>query len=217
MDVGAVGGLRNVKSAVSVARKVLENTQHNLLGGDLAADFAARMGFKKESLSTNESKQMWTQWKANNCQPNFWKVHTDQNPYVTSYQFSFPLVYRRYFCRSQNVVPDSTKSCGPYRPRTTVEEDSDNDNTKDEIIGSEENHDTIGMLAIDSQGRFAAGTSTNGAKYKIPGRIGDSPIPGAGAYADQDAGAAAGTGDGDIMMRFLPRSVHIQPFFLTHV
>lgn len=96
MDVGAVGGLRDVKSAVSVARKVLENTQHTLLGGDLAADFAASMGFKKESLSTNESKQMWTQWKANNCQPNFWKVHTDQNPHVTGYQFSFPLVYRRY-------------------------------------------------------------------------------------------------------------------------
>lgn len=61
------------------------------------------------------------------------------------------------------------------------------------------------MLAIDSQGQTAAGTSTNGARNKIPGRIGDSPIPGAGAYADQEVGAAAGTGDGDIMMRFLPR------------
>lgn len=61
------------------------------------------------------------------------------------------------------------------------------------------------MLAIDSQGHTAAGTSTNGANHKIPGRIGDSPIAGAGAYADQDVGAAAGTGDGDIMMRFLPR------------
>jgi len=73
------------------------------------------------------------------------------------------------------------------------------------LEGSEENHDTIGMLAIDSQGRTAAGTSTNGANHKIRGRIGDSPIPGAGAYADQEVGAAAGTGDGDIMMRFLPR------------
>lgn len=75
MDVGAVGGLRNVKSAVSVARKVLENTRHSLLGGDLASDFAVNMGFKKESLQTNESKQMWMQWKANKCQPNFRKVH----------------------------------------------------------------------------------------------------------------------------------------------
>lgn len=69
---------------------------------------------------------------------------------------------------------------------------------------NEENHDTIGVVAIDSNGHVAAGTSTNGAKNKIPGRIGDSPIAGAGAYADQKVGAAAATGDGDIMMRFLP-------------
>jgi len=74
MDVGGVGGLRNVKSAISVARKVLEHTKHSLLGGDLATDFAVNMGFKKESLQTDESKEMWTQWKENKCQPNFWKV-----------------------------------------------------------------------------------------------------------------------------------------------
>lgn len=58
---------------------------------------------------------------------------------------------------------------------------------------------------MDTKGHIAAGTSTNGAKYKIPGRIGDSPIAGAGAYADTNVGAAAATGAGDIMMRFLPR------------
>lgn len=100
------------------------------------------------------------------------------------------------------MLPDPTTSCGPYRP-INVEDNSDND--KYWLIGSKENHDTICILAIDSERRTAAGTSTNGAKNKIPGRIGDSPIAGAGAYADQDIGAAAGTGDGDIMMRFLPR------------
>lgn len=65
------------------------------------------------------------------------------------------------------------------------------------------------MIAIDSQGSIAAGTSTNGAKNKIPGRVGDSPIPGSGAYADQEVGAAAATGDGDIMMRFLPRFAYV--------
>lgn len=105
-------------------------------------------------------------------------------------------------------MPDPTTTCGPYSPRLTQQTDLNNVQDSDDnyvLNGSEENHDTIGILAIDSQGRTAAGTSTNGAKYKIPGRIGDSPIAGAGAYADQDAGAAAGTGDGDIMMRFLPR------------
>lgn len=176
MDVGGVGGLRNVKNAISVARKVLEHTKHSLLGGDLATNFAVNMGFKKESLQTNESKKMWTQWKANKCQPNFWK----------------------------NVLPNPTTNCGPYRP-SDIEDDG-----SDMLIGSEENHDTIGILAIDSQRRTAAGTSTNGAKNKIPGRIGDSPIAGAGAYADQDVGAAAGTGDGDIMMRFLPSFLAVE-------
>lgn len=87
MDVGGVGGLRNVKNAISVARKVLENTKHSLLGGDLAADFAEKMKFRKESLQTNESKQMWTEWKANNCQPNFWKVHLSKVQLISSYNY----------------------------------------------------------------------------------------------------------------------------------
>lgn len=74
MDVGAVGGLRNIKSAIKVARRVLENTKHSLLGGDLAAKFAIEMGFRNESLTTNVSHGMWEKWRAKNCQPNFWKV-----------------------------------------------------------------------------------------------------------------------------------------------
>ena len=53
-------------------------------------------------------------------------------------------------------------------------------------------------------GSVSAGTSTNGKVFKIAGRVGDSPIAGAGAYADSERGGAAATGDGDIMMRFLP-------------
>lgn len=102
----------------------------------------------------------------------------------------------------QNVEPDPTTSCGPYTPlRSEIRSRSS------EIYphSDADNHDTIGIIALDINGKIAAGTSTNGAKNKIEGRIGDSPIPGAGAYADQEVGAAAGTGDGDIMMRFLPR------------
>lgn len=110
----------------------------------------------------------------------------------------------------QNVVPDPMTSCGPYHPKDT----EDNSHNNDSSVGSEENHDTIGILAIDSERRTAAGTSTNGARNKIPGRIGDSPIAGAGAYADQAVGAAACTGDGDVMIRFLPR-YHVQNWYLV--
>ena len=60
------------------------------------------------------------------------------------------------------------------------------------------------MIVIDAHGNMAAGTSSNGASHKIPGRVGDAPIPGAGAWVDSDWGGCAATGDGDIMMRFAP-------------
>lgn len=52
----------------------------------------------------------------------------------------------------------------------------------------EANHDTIGVIALDRRGRMAVGLSTNGARFRIPGRVGDSPIPGAGGYADSKVG-----------------------------
>lgn len=181
MNVGAVAALRRVKSAISVARHVLEDTQHSLLVGDQATAFAVSMGFKEETLETDVSQKIWEQWKENSCQPNFWV----------------------------NVQPDPTKFCGPYKPDTNIARKQAN-NPKQRSIFSDKNHDTIGMVAIDSEGRIAAGTSTNGAKFKIPGRVGDSPIPGAGAYADGTVGAAAATGDGDVMMRFLPSYLAVE-------
>ncbi|KAL1773243.1 N(4)-(beta-N-acetylglucosaminyl)-L-asparaginase isoform X1 [Sigmodon hispidus] len=99
----------------------------------------------------------------------------------------------------RKVVPDPTKRCGPYTPSDILEQNSPT-NKEVNVHG----HDTIGMVVIHKTGQTAAGTSTNGLKFKIPGRVGDSPIPGAGAYADDVAGAAAATGDGDILLRFLP-------------
>lgn len=63
-------------------------------------------------------------------------------------------------------------------------------------------HDTLGMVALDAHGDLCAGTSTSGKAFKIKGRVGDVPIPGAGAYVDNDIGGVAATGDGDVMMRF---------------
>lgn len=73
-----------------------------------------------------------------------------------------------------------------------------------------EGHDTIGMVAIDANGSIACGTSSNGASYKIPGRVGDSPVAGAGAYCETGIGGATATGDGDQMMRFLPSFAAVQ-------
>lgn len=65
-----------------------------------------------------------------------------------------------------------------------------------------ETHDTIGMVALDQHGDIAAGCSTSGYGYKLPGRVGDSPIIGSGLYADNDIGGAAATGLGEDIMRY---------------
>ncbi|XP_070819140.1 N(4)-(beta-N-acetylglucosaminyl)-L-asparaginase [Chaetodon trifascialis] len=104
----------------------------------------------------------------------------------------------------KNVFPDPSQSCGPYKPRATLKQNkrAQHANTR--------SHDTIGMIVLDQDGHVAAGTSTNGLTHKVPGRVGDSPIVGAGAYADSSAGGAAATGDGDVMMRFLPSYLAVE-------
>ncbi|KAK3100233.1 hypothetical protein FSP39_016741 [Pinctada imbricata] len=176
MDVGAVGCLRRMKSAIAVARAVMKYTKHTLMVGDLATNFALSMGFTEMNLSTSYSIDLWQKWKNGRCQPNF----------------------------RENVTPAS--DCGPYsRPSKRQSYNTlHNGDDPEADLSSKENHDTIGMIAIDASGNISAGTSTNGLNHKIPGRVGDSPIPGAGAYADNEAGASVATGNGDIMMRFLP-------------
>lgn len=180
MNVGAVASLRRVKDAIAVARRVLENTQHTLLVGEQATEFAVQMGFKEESLSTVNSKAIYNDWRTRNCQPNFW----------------------------HNVSPNPSMSCGPYDPvDSRLTKQSPNDVNS---FFSSKNHDTIGMIAIDKNGNIASGTSTNGASHKIPGRVGDSSIVGSGSYADNSVGAASATGDGDVLMRFLPSFLAVE-------
>jgi isoaspartyl peptidase/L-asparaginase-like protein (Ntn-hydrolase superfamily) len=64
-----------------------------------------------------------------------------------------------------------------------------------------ENHDTIGMLAIDSQGNLSGACTTSGWAYKLHGRLGDSPIIGAGLFVDNEVGAACATGLGEAIIR----------------
>lgn len=74
MNMGAVGHMKRIKEASQVARHVMENTKHTLLVGDGATQFAIQMGFKETNLNTNDSLNLWTQWKTKSCQPNFWTV-----------------------------------------------------------------------------------------------------------------------------------------------
>lgn len=64
-------------------------------------------------------------------------------------------------------------------------------------------HDTVGCVALDRSGRIAAGTSTGGLDDTLPGRVGDSPLPGCGFYADDQVGGVAFSGDGECISRVL--------------
>ncbi|KAM9236952.1 N(4)-(beta-N-acetylglucosaminyl)-L-asparaginase isoform 2-T2 [Leptosomus discolor] len=137
MEVGAVADLRHIKNAIGVARKVIEYTKHTLLVGESASLFAVRMGFPYEDLTTQNSLSEYSKWLNESCQPNYWK----------------------------NVVPDSSKSCGPYkRPEKVTYKEEQTISQR-----SVHNHDTIGMVVIGGSGTVASGTSTNGAAHKIPG------------------------------------------------
>ncbi|RCV34810.1 hypothetical protein SEVIR_7G200600v4 [Setaria viridis] len=198
MEIGAVAAMRYVKDGIKAAKLVMDHSLHTLLVGEKATDFAISMGLPGPiNLSSPESLEKWANWRQNHCQPNFWK----------------------------NVAPAG--SCGPYRPINLAQA---LDSVKHEVEGSQggvcqdwfqsdnllepinshlkfidrHNHDTISMAVIDKMGHIAVGTSTNGATFKIPGRVGDGPIPGSSSYGDDEVGACGASGDGDIMMRFLP-------------
>lgn len=173
------------------------------------------MGFKEEELNTNESLAEWRTWATvDNCQPNF----------------------------RQHVTPDPSKSCGPYKPSGTSQQECRDQNCElnlhdnalrykpEDIPGESDNiqvgrgrrererysHDTIGMIVLDDAGNLAVGTSTNGATWKVPGRVGDSSLVGIGAYVDNEVGAAVGTGDGDTLMRFSPTFLVVELMSAGH-
>lgn len=80
-----------------------------------------------------------------------------------------------------------------YAPEINVE--------RRRIPGNRENHDTIGMLAIGRDGRMAGACTTSGMAFKLRGRVGDSPIVGAGLYVDDEVGGATASGVGEEMLR----------------
>lgn len=139
-DAGSVAGLKRIKNVISVARAVMEHTKHTLLVGDSATQFAIDMGFQQQDLHLIDSLEKYASWLNNSCQPNF----------------------------RLNVYPDPDKFCGPYKPIKQNNFLTMNDKRINEHVSSK-SHDTIGMIAINSLGDIAVGTSTNGASHKIPG------------------------------------------------
>src|SRR5690606_16841406 len=85
-----------------------------------------------------------------------------------------------------------------YQPVINIENKSF---ISDRLPGDAYNHDTIGMLALDAQGNLSGACTTSGLAFKMHGRVGDSPIIGAGLYVDNEVGGATATGVGEEVIR----------------
>ena len=145
LRAGAVGAVQNVRNPVSLARLVMDKTDHILLVGAGANKFAALQGVPQvlpDQLVTVEAREQFDS--------------------IKDYDFGVDWLFRQ-----QQV------------------------------------HDTVGAVALDKFGHVAAATSTGGITYKMAGRIGDSPLLGAGAFADDSIGAASTTGHGESIMKTL--------------
>ena len=146
-NCGSVAALEGIKTPSSVARLVMERTDHIHLVAEGAQNFARMHGFRVENLLTESTRKIWVKWKEN---------LSDKDDY-------FPPADGNY---------DQERTTG-----------------------------TINILAVDKNSDIAGITTTSGLAWKIPGRVGDSPIIGAGLYLDNEVGAVAATGRGEEMIR----------------
>lgn len=154
---GSVGALEGIKHPSMVARRVMERTDHVLLVGQGAQDFAKMHGFEVEDLLTERAREAWVEWK---------ETLSDRDDYLPPH-------------------------------------DVDDTGLGADLRELRRHYGTIHCSALDPSGNLGSVTTTSGLFYKIPGRVGDSPIIGAGLYCDNDVGAAGSTGRGEANLQNL--------------
>jgi beta-aspartyl-peptidase (threonine type) len=176
LQVGAIASVERIKNPISLARTVLESP-HVLLTGRGAILFAIDQGIslcREEDLQTERQYQHWQQLREEQ------KVMLGQGE---------PAFHRREI----GSIPARTEPAQDIPQQTKPTE---NDKKSDD------KHGTVGAVAIDYAGNLVAGTSTGGIPFKLPGRVGDSPLVGCGFYADENA-AISCTGHGEDFTRLL--------------
>lgn len=178
---GAVGALENIKNPAAVALLVSRRTDHVMLVGAGALKFAKAMGFKEENLLTEAAREAWVKWKANVGKGDDWLNDEERDAIEPGKKTGMRSSPHRV--EGGPVVPDSTR-------RVTGAPD-----------GVPFTWGTIHCSAVTDDGHVAACTSTSGLSWKLPGRVGDSPIVGAGMYCDNAVGSAGATGRGEAVIQ----------------
>jgi N4-(beta-N-acetylglucosaminyl)-L-asparaginase len=172
---GSVAGVHNIKNVARLAKLVMEQTDHVMLAADGATRFATRWGIKEENLLTEESRLAWMVWKQSLRDAsgnNNWTDGLDAPKGKPS-------------AGLKKQFPDADDELLAWAWEVAVRPPTG----------------TINCLALNTMGEMSGTTTTSGLAWKIPGRIGDSPIIGAGLYVDQEVGAAGSTGRGEENIR----------------
>jgi N4-(beta-N-acetylglucosaminyl)-L-asparaginase len=155
---GGVAALEGVRTPSRVAQLVMDTTDHHLLVGKGAQDFARDMGLEIEGdLNTENSRTKWLEWKR----------RTDPLHYLSPKERQ-----RAYHDVAMQMIAEG-------------------------LVDRDHYYGTINCDGISSKGEICGVTTTSGLSWKIPGRVGDSPILGAGLYVDGEVGAAGSTGRGE--------------------
>src|SRR5437764_6396917 len=155
---GGVACLEGVRTPSLVAKTVMEQTDHHLIVGKGAQDFAREFGFKiEDDLNTEHSRQLWLDWKRR--------------------------IDPKHYLDPQKRADASRKAL-----RQMVAEG---------LLDPQHIYGTINCNGINAKGEICGVTTTSGLSWKIAGRVGDSPILGAGLYVDGEVGAAGSTGRGE--------------------
>lgn len=174
-----------------------------MLAGEGATAFAKMLGMREEDLGTDASRKTHQSWVNQSCQPNYYRNFDGAGESCPPYPPP-PSVVEDVSAWQADAEEKTEHHPGEAEAgagRVKARRESRCDPARLQI--SEDNHDTIGIIVLDKLGDLACGTTTNGAANKIAGRVGDSPLAGAGCYVDNDVGGAAATGDGDVMMRYV--------------
>jgi N4-(beta-N-acetylglucosaminyl)-L-asparaginase len=170
-----VAALRNVKTPSKVAMLVMEETDHIMLVGEGAWRFAKAFGFAEENLLTEKSRLAWLVWKRSLRDGT---GHNNWGPGLSAPTTRPPVSLRRDFPNVDEATLFWAWEVAIHPPTGT-----------------------INCLALNSKGEMSGVTTTSGLAWKIPGRVGDSPILGAGLWVDQDVGGAGSTGRGEENIR----------------
>lgn len=165
---GAVACLEKILHPAAVAKLVMERTDHCLMVGEGAYKFARAHGFEDTNLLTDSTRKLWLEWRES-------RDDDDWLPPQPSKE--------RRNARLEQRNRQLERTLAYVR--------------KLEERGYDHAWGTVHCSALSTRGEIACTTTTSGLAFKIPGRVGDSPIIGAGLYCDQEAGSAGSTGRGE--------------------